>query len=64
MELIGGYDPEIRDVLKGNLDSLGGENIVNITQNESWDVVIQYIYIYIYIYIKKIHIEDDFKSLI
>ena len=44
LELIGGYDPEIGDVLTGNLYSLGGETILNMTQDESWDVFIQDIY--------------------
>lgn len=44
LELLGGYVPEVGDILKGNLDSLGGETIQNLTQNESWDVFIQDIY--------------------
>jgi len=41
LELLGGYSPEIGDVLSGNLEDLGRETVRNLTQKESWDVVIQ-----------------------
>ena len=44
LELLGGYFLEIGDVLEGELDSLGGEEVKNITQDELWDVFIQDIY--------------------
>ena len=44
LELLGGYDLKVGDILIGKLDSLGGEEIKNITQNETWDVFIQDIY--------------------
>ena len=41
LELLGGYSPEIGDVISGNLENLGGESVKNITQGEAWDVFIQ-----------------------
>lgn len=41
MELLGGYAPESGDMIVGNLESLGGEEIKNQTQNEIWDVCIE-----------------------
>ncbi len=32
LELLGGYSPEIGDVISGNLENLGGESVKNITQ--------------------------------
>lgn len=40
-EPIGGYDISINDEIKGNFDSLGSEQLFNISQNEYIDVVIQ-----------------------
>jgi hypothetical protein len=44
LELCGGYSLELGDILIGELDSLGGEEVKNITQDEVWDVFIQDIY--------------------
>jgi len=44
LELVGGYSPEIGDVIIGDLESLGGETVNNVTQGESWDVHIQAIH--------------------
>ena len=44
LELLGGYCLEVGDILIGELDSLGGEEVKNITQDEIWDVFIQDIY--------------------
>jgi hypothetical protein len=41
VELLGGYDIEIGDEIKGNLESLGGEVLFNISQDEEMDVFIQ-----------------------
>ena len=41
IELLGGYSPEIGDVISGNLEDLGGETVRNVTQDEEWDVYIQ-----------------------
>ena len=41
LELIGGYSPEMGDVIDGELENLGGEEVKNITQDETWDVFIQ-----------------------
>ena len=41
LELVGGYSPEMGDVLSGALENLGGEEVLNITQGETWDVFIQ-----------------------
>lgn len=41
IELIGGYNIEIGDEIEGNLDSLGGEEIYNLSQDENMDVFIQ-----------------------
>lgn len=41
LELIGGYSPEMGDVISGELENLGGEEVQNITQGETWDVFIQ-----------------------
>jgi hypothetical protein len=40
-ELLGGYDVEIDDVISGDLESLGGETVINKTQSEELDVFIQ-----------------------
>ena len=40
-EPIGGYEVSINDEIKGNFDSLGREQLFNISQNEYIDVVIQ-----------------------
>lgn len=40
-EPIGGYEVSINDEIKGNFDSLGSEQLFNISQNEYIDVVIQ-----------------------
>lgn len=44
LELLGGYDVEIGDVIAGPLESLGEEEVINITQSETMDVFIQEIY--------------------
>ena len=44
LELLGGFSPEIGDVISGQLDNLGGEEVRNLTQGEVWDVFIQDIY--------------------
>ncbi|MGG3278811.1 hypothetical protein [Paenibacillus solani] len=36
--------PELGDVLSGELESLGGETLINLTKEESIDVFIQEIY--------------------
>ncbi len=41
LELLGGYSPEIGDVLSGALEDMGSETVRNATQNEDWDVYIQ-----------------------
>ncbi len=41
VELLGGYEVEIGDEIRGNLDSLGGEELYNISQDEQMDVFIQ-----------------------
>ena len=41
IELLGGYDVQIGDVVSGDLESHGGETIYNNTQMESMDVYIQ-----------------------
>lgn len=41
LELLGGYSPEIGDILSGELENLGGEDVKNISQNEIWSVYIQ-----------------------
>ena len=41
LELIGGYSPNLGDVISGNLEQLGGEEVSNLTQGEKWDVFIQ-----------------------
>ena len=41
LELLGGYSPEIGDIILGELDNLGEEEVKNITQGETWDVCIQ-----------------------
>ena len=41
LELIGGYSPEMGDVISGELEHRGGEEVQNITQGEAWDVFIQ-----------------------
>ena len=34
IELIGGYSPNLGDVIYGNLNNLGGEEVSNLTQGE------------------------------
>lgn len=41
LELIGGYSPELGDIISGNLEDIGGEVVFNRTQGETWDVFIQ-----------------------
>jgi len=41
LELLGGYSPEMGDVISGELNNLGGEEVMNVTQGETWDVFIQ-----------------------
>ncbi len=41
IELLGDYKIEIGDEVEGNLDSLGGEKLYNISQNEHIEVFIQ-----------------------
>lgn len=41
IELLGGYDPELGDVISGNLSSCGHGIILNETQLEQMDVVVQ-----------------------
>jgi hypothetical protein len=40
MELLG-HEVEIGDIIKGNLEDLGGETLYNITQQEEIDVFIE-----------------------
>ncbi len=41
VELLGSYDVEIGDIISGNLDDCGGEDLFNITQDEEMDTYIQ-----------------------
>ena len=41
MELLGGYEPAIGDVVRGDLESLGGGTVRNVTQSETMDVMIE-----------------------
>jgi len=41
IELLGGYEVEIDDVISGSLESLGCEEVINKTQDEEMSVVIQ-----------------------
>ena len=41
IELLGGYEVEIGDVISGDLETLGGEEVINKTQDEEMDVFIQ-----------------------
>ena len=41
LELLGGYSPKMGDAISGALENLGGEEVKNITQDETWDVYIQ-----------------------
>lgn len=43
VELIGGYDVEIGDEFEGNLSEEGSCEIMNVTQDEEMDVMIQYV---------------------
>ena len=43
VELLGGYDVEIGDEFEGQLDNEGSCEIMNVTQDEEMDVVIQYV---------------------
>ena len=43
VELLGGYDVEIGDEFEGNLSEEGSCEIMNITQDEEMDVMIQYV---------------------
>jgi len=41
MEFLGGYEVEMEDVISGDLESLGGEVVVNETRGEKMEVYIQ-----------------------
>ena len=41
IELLGGYIVELEDVVSGDLESEGSDEIMNITQDEEMDVFIQ-----------------------
>ena len=41
IELLGGYKVEIGDEIKGNLYSLGGEEVYNISKEEETNIFIQ-----------------------
>lgn len=41
IELLGGYDIEMGHVLSGELESLGSEEIMNVSTQEPMDVIIQ-----------------------
>ena len=41
LELLGGYSPEIGNIVSGALQNLGEEEVKNITQGETWAVYIQ-----------------------
>jgi len=41
IELLGGYDVEMGDIISGDLESLGSETVINKTQKEEMDVFIQ-----------------------
>ncbi|MBA7577804.1 hypothetical protein ES708_19659 [subsurface metagenome] len=41
IELLGEYGVEIGDVISGDIESLGGETVINKTQSEEMDVFIQ-----------------------
>ena len=38
LELLGGHTVEANDLLQGNLDGLGGEEVLNLTQQERMSV--------------------------
>ncbi|WP_035597070.1 hypothetical protein [Halomonas salina] len=40
-ELLGGYEVELEDEIRGDLNALGGETFYNITQDEELDVYVQ-----------------------
>lgn len=42
IELIGGYNVEIDDIISGVLESLGRKTVMNETQSEEIDVFIQH----------------------
>ena len=44
IELLGGYEVEVGDVLTGDLDTHGGEKLRNETKSETMDVYIQAIH--------------------
>jgi hypothetical protein len=41
LELLGGYSPELGDIVSGALENLGVTEVKNMTQNETWHVCIQ-----------------------
>lgn len=40
-ELVGCSDVNIGDEIEGSLEALGGKTLTNVTQNETFDAVIQ-----------------------
>jgi hypothetical protein len=40
-ELLGDYDVELRDRIRGDLEALGGEYFYNLTKQEELDVFVQ-----------------------
>lgn len=44
IELIGGYDVELGDILSGNLETEGAETIRNVSQSERMDAYVQGVY--------------------
>ena len=44
IELIGGYDVELGDILSGNLETEGSKNIRNVSQAEEMDVYVHGVY--------------------
>lgn len=44
VEVLEMFLPDIGDIISGNLESLGGETLFNVTQKENMDVYIQDIF--------------------
>jgi hypothetical protein len=40
-ELLGDYDIDLRDRIRGDLEALGGEDFYNLTKQEELDVYVQ-----------------------
>ena len=41
IELLGGYEVSVGDIICGNLEDHGGETLRNVTENEDMDAYIQ-----------------------